>query len=550
MSSDIYSSGGLSPDYNVQWKTLFQQVIRLILYESVILSTWQEREMAVIKIKGCTLGQVVSIESDATWSDKQHIRVSRYASEWCKNTANIFWTLTLQTLADSIQEGDIICLLQGASKPTIIRSYKDYFIIVAIAINPAVDEQAEKMKNSWVKVLQSVTDFPRDLLLVWDWTKSLSENGEDDEYLLSSPIFKDEITTHLVESGLIMSDLRRFKLAAEILKRVVEKHSRQLKGERSHAIAAMTNLATAYKDMGFPEEGRNWETMAGILSGNKGTERMVLGLLWRSYDREIRLHPDWRSQATTTEEIFKHTGIASSKDVMALLLDWSDDQIIITEDIAKAAAGNLDLMELLLDRRGNQIAITEDIVKAAARNLDLMKLLLDRRGDQITITEDIVKIAAGEDNGVMELLLDRRGNQIAITEDVVKAAARGFGSTMEVLLDRRGDQITITEEIVTTAARSNKRMMEILLDRRGDEITITDTIVRATAEDYWGGEGTMELLLDRRGDEITITEDIIREIAAKNNEVMEVLLSRRGDQIIITEDIVKAAAGNEWIMKK
>ena len=53
-----------------------------------------------------------------------------------------------------------------------------------------------------------------------------------------------------------------------------------------------------------------------------------------------------------------------------------------------------------------------------------MALLLDRRGDEITITEDVMKAAAGNDKKVMRLLLDRRGDEITITEEVVKAAAR------------------------------------------------------------------------------------------------------------------------------
>ncbi|EHK45650.1 hypothetical protein TRIATDRAFT_291940 [Trichoderma atroviride IMI 206040] len=174
MSSDNYSPRDLSPNYDIQWETLFQQVIKLILCETLSISIWPDKEVAIIKNKCCTLGQVSSVKSDATWSDKQNVTISKYTSRGSqKFEENIFWTLTLKTLANSIQEGDIICLLQGASKPTVIRPYKDYFIIIAIAINPATNKQAEKANNGWVKVLQSVTDFPRDFLLVWDWTKSL-----------------------------------------------------------------------------------------------------------------------------------------------------------------------------------------------------------------------------------------------------------------------------------------------------------------------------------------------------------------------------------------
>jgi hypothetical protein len=69
--------------------------------------------------------------------------------------------------------------------------------------------------------------------------------------------------------------------------------------------------------------------------------------------------------------------------------------------------------------------------------------------DQITITEEVVKAAAGNyrcGKEVMALLLDRRGDQIAITEEVVKAAAGNYGSGKEVmtlLRARRGDKIAL-----------------------------------------------------------------------------------------------------------
>ena len=73
-------------------------------------------------------------------------------------------------------------------------------------------------------------------------------------------------------------------------------------------------------------------------------------------------------------------------------------------------------MTLLLDRRGDQIQITEDVVKAAAGNKgnrkEVMTLLLDRREDQIQITQDVIRAAVGNwDSGkeVMTLLLDHRG---------------------------------------------------------------------------------------------------------------------------------------------
>lgn len=57
MSSDNYSSGGISPDYKISWKALFQKVIKFILSKQASIITWDDKDMAVIKSKGCTLGQ-------------------------------------------------------------------------------------------------------------------------------------------------------------------------------------------------------------------------------------------------------------------------------------------------------------------------------------------------------------------------------------------------------------------------------------------------------------------------------------------------------------
>ncbi len=62
-----------------------------------------------------------------------------------------------------------------------------------------------------------------------------------------------------------------------------------------------------------------------------------------------------------------------------------------------------------------------------------MALLLDQRGDQVTITEDVVKAAAGNSCNVVALLLGRFGNLITITKDVVKAAAGNFSDGIEVM---------------------------------------------------------------------------------------------------------------------
>jgi hypothetical protein len=89
---------------------------------------------------------------------------------------------TLRPSAKSIQNGDIICLLQGASKPTIIRLCKNHFAIILIAATPLENIRIEGKYIAWPNLLQSVKTFTRDFLLFWDWENVLKKLQDPEEY--------------------------------------------------------------------------------------------------------------------------------------------------------------------------------------------------------------------------------------------------------------------------------------------------------------------------------------------------------------------------------
>jgi hypothetical protein len=69
---------------------------------------------------------------------------------------------------------------------------------------------------------------------------------------------------------------------------------------------------------------------------------------------------------------------------MTFLLDRGGDDVKITKEVVKAAAGNphcgKDVMTLLLDRLGDDVKITEEVVKAAYFSEDMMMFLRDLQG--------------------------------------------------------------------------------------------------------------------------------------------------------------------------
>ncbi|PMD15991.1 HET-domain-containing protein, partial [Hyaloscypha hepaticicola] len=164
MSSDDPGKASLRPNYQIPWEELFKDLVKFVLGNDISMETWGNEEKALINGKGCILGQVSSIRSD----DRQNVDITFIS----KNAAWYFgdkmeWTL--QATAKSIRESDIVCLLQGASKPTIIRLCEDHFAIIVIAVTPLKGSGSFKQ----LELLKSIKYFLRDFLLIWDWKQLL-----------------------------------------------------------------------------------------------------------------------------------------------------------------------------------------------------------------------------------------------------------------------------------------------------------------------------------------------------------------------------------------
>ena len=172
MSSDDPIKAGFRPDYKVSWKKLFQQLVKFVLSKDVFdMETSDYSKMAVIKSKGCILNRVSSVKSD----DGQNVTIKfKNDAKYLGNKRE--WTL--QASAKSIQQHDIVCLLQGASKPTIIRQYKDYFTVIVIAAAPL----SGGVSFGQPEPSDSKTQFSCNLLLVWDWEKPLGKWQAQKEY--------------------------------------------------------------------------------------------------------------------------------------------------------------------------------------------------------------------------------------------------------------------------------------------------------------------------------------------------------------------------------
>lgn len=177
MCSDSLRGAGLEPDYNLQWNILMQRLIKFVLGSLVQVNTWVEKETAVINSKGCFLGRISSVRSNTDMINRQLVRAAfKIASKGLERVTEGHAHWTLQSTAKSIQEGDIICLLEGAKRPTIVRLCNGYFTIIAIAAVPPKHMHTEIEDIEWAELTQSAS-FTRDFLLVWDWEFSPNSQG-------------------------------------------------------------------------------------------------------------------------------------------------------------------------------------------------------------------------------------------------------------------------------------------------------------------------------------------------------------------------------------
>ncbi|EGZ70089.1 hypothetical protein NEUTE2DRAFT_69340 [Neurospora tetrasperma FGSC 2509] len=166
INSNNTTAAGLFADYDISWKQLFCKLIHFLLPELVSVDLSDDKEITVIKGKGYILSKVSSVKRNTTWEDRQNVAFTwkNAPSYICvKEAWGSSWTLP--TTAKSVQKGNVVCLLQGASRPTILRPYIDHWAVIIIAISPAGDSQATTGDITWLELLQSITVFPHNLRL-------------------------------------------------------------------------------------------------------------------------------------------------------------------------------------------------------------------------------------------------------------------------------------------------------------------------------------------------------------------------------------------------
>jgi hypothetical protein len=385
MSLEGPSAAGLLSNYQVTWKESLQQLVEFLLCKEISVETWNEREMTVIKSKGCILGRVSLVESDSIRYDRQHMTVVfqntstslEYKKKWGDR-----WTL--QASAKSIRKGDAVCLLQGTSKPTIIRPCKGHFAVIVIAV------PLRQRKYPLQQHIQSKYRFPRDFLLAWNWDESLLNSqcqASDETSIEISTLVPEYLMTasdklkSLYNVAVILQDMKEYKVAGKRFQEIIEGY--ESTEQHLYKLAGMEIFALMHKE--------KWQWIEA--------EQLFLQIIQKRKESQETDHPDTlRSIASLASTYIDRSSDEDSTNYGEDSTNYDGDS---TDN------GELDqTMEDLLNRIKDNLPIPEkEVVQVTKSFFNMLPLLLDLKRSNVEITEEVVNEGALGSERVMTLLL-------------------------------------------------------------------------------------------------------------------------------------------------
>ncbi|KAK5655911.1 hypothetical protein OQA88_5450 [Cercophora sp. LCS_1] len=450
MSSDDPRTAGLLADYKTPWAAIFQKLIRFSLSDQMFVDTWDEWSVAVIQGKGHILGKVSSVEVDSTRGIVQRIRIA-----W-KNALGHFDTkeednsrFELRASAKPIHAGDALLLLQGASKPTIIRPCNGYSAIIMITA-----PLTEQDNRGWSESITAKS--PTDVVMIWDWDAS-QQDAQDQDYesFISSSQGGPqrpwtELQGHLSKAirswnfGVLLNGTERYEDAVRHLQGAVEIYN-----------AALGGTDTNPCDGGWMEADREvLVTLGGLVVGDEGVSIGVNSfdnqtpLLWavdKGYEGTAKLlldkGPSIEVMSSTGQTLLSRAAEKGHEGIVKLLLDNGAD---------------VNLRELWYYDRALEIA--------SARGHDKVVQILLEKGANVNAwgglyfnTNPLETASAGGHDKVVQMLLEKGAD--------VNAQGYWGGNALQV-----------------ASARGHDKVVQMLLEKGAD----------VNAQEYWSGKNALQ----------------------------------------------------------
>ena len=516
MASDGNANGKLLADYNISWQQLFTQLIHSFLSKEHSVATWHGREVAIIRGKGYLLGEVSSVAADSTWEDKQIVHIT-WRNEWSGHSAKHERTSPwrIQSGAKAIQEGDLICLLQGAAKPTILRLLDDHIAIIRIA----AQSDGEEFDRNVTGPKTSLLDFP----LVWDWENSPKAGGYDKLFIASQVPEPSKLDKHLEKTArlesvrLVFQSTKRYDALAENLRTTIKVFERAFETVDKAAVPwcihpdksedGRVSKMLASVDR-FIRCNGVWETIC--IAATEGHNYVIKLLLYAGMvdlDREKHLRaPLWLATQHKRDDV-------SNLLLKAGAANWNlEGQTALFQAVEN---GNGMVVKLLLDSGIDQDSESMDgwrPVQLAAKcgNEVAIHWLLNKGGNLKSNDKQgntlLGQAAQHGNKAVVELLLQKGANLESTTKagntPLGQAAYQGHKAVMELLLQKGANLESTGNNGYTplglAACYGHEAVVELLLQKGANlESTNNDGHTPLGLAAWYGHEAVVELLLQR-----------------------------------------------------
>ncbi|KAE8343095.1 hypothetical protein BDV24DRAFT_173453 [Aspergillus arachidicola] len=493
LSAEDPRTPALKPNYALPWNDVLKQVTTYLFGGKCSVQTWPGSDMAMIQRKGWIFGYIDSVKTRTPEDDRAYVSsVLNHTVDWLYTQTRRNYEWIVRAPEELIQEGDIICLIQGASTPSIIRLFKDHFEIVMTTITLHTREKriSDFRSLEW----HSKSGFLYDILLTW----RIPQNGAENNIALQDPVELINIAPQYQECA-YAAETRLYNMALTV-----------------NNIAKLVLERPIFDDgRGIPVLERIFVQCAGNIPFSEDVVNAAAKSRAKAADRFIECLIQHQGESLPISEYVITAAAAgggkSGYRLMKYLIHYRGDSLQIPEHVFNAAVRNYnyelpskpmgyEILELLLEHRGEDLPVSEDVVMGAASSFHGVKylgLLIQHQGESQSITENVVKAAAASEfgYGVMEFLIQHRGESLPISEDVVKAAARNYWvrfstpsgfEILELLLKYRGEDLPITEDVVKAAAMNpGPETLQVLVNYRQNCLPITDDVIKAAAMDSW-----------------------------------------------------------------
>lgn len=508
MASDAQVKHSIRPDYELLPEALFEKVARYCLGSKVKVTHHTSSERPIIQGRGVLIGKIESVEKSNDRYDMQWVAIKFFQTLEASHYAACWGTRwTLRRTAIPINRGDLICFLEGAPLPSLIRADEDRFSVIMVSVQP---HQSLEEGSKWHGYDLQGIDFTNDSLIFfisWDWSwrmpDSSSESDSDDGVSSPESLPAPE---RLYETARVLNRASTYHKASFMIKKL----------ER-HGLSTGKRNAYVWDSLDF-----------GALSyQNAMVAGQVFERLYKEKTAALGLrHPSSFKTLAHMLETAARLNQLESWECSLMETMAADVEACLTIS-AKATASLVSLdhaawLESILDMGNGAMAITSDFLQRfktlGEQEVEIISHLLDRDGVSVEASAASTVLEVFEDHH-LAVLLEVHGKKInpspAAIEQAIHEGQHGK-ETFQHLLDKWENLTPLTDSFVLKALQNpslGQEQVELILQRWKCDTPITDDLILAVLENSVRGPLVLQTLLSRKHvGEIQVTNHSVEEV--------------------------------------